>query len=124
VFGARFSPDGSRVLTWSNDNTAQVWDSRTGERIGKPLQHRGWVTNARFDPGGQLVVTGSFDCTAQVWDAATGDPIGPALQHRGWVDSVEFSPDGKQVLTAADSQDRVNPEICRPDANAAPGDAA
>ena len=112
VFGARFSPDGGRVLTWSNDNTAQVWDARTGKRIGKALQHRGWVTNARFDATGQLVVTGSFDCTARVWDAATGEPIGPALQHRGWVDSVEFSPDGNQILTAADSQDRANPEIC------------
>jgi hypothetical protein len=35
---AAFSPDGSRIVTGSNDNTAKVWDARTGEELkGEPI---------------------------------------------------------------------------------------
>ena len=35
-----FSPDGTRVVTASEDRTARVWDARTGQPVGAPLQHR------------------------------------------------------------------------------------
>ena len=43
VYSAAFSPDGTRVVTASDDNTARVWDAATGAPIGKPLQHEGAV---------------------------------------------------------------------------------
>ena len=82
VTSATFSPDGTRVVTASNDKTTRVWDAATGAPIGKPMQHEGWVYSAAFSPDGGRVVTASGDNTARVWDAATGAPIGRTLAAR------------------------------------------
>jgi hypothetical protein len=68
VHSAQFSPDGQRVVTASEDNTARVWDAATGNAIGQPMKHEGVVYSARFSPDGQRVVTASEDNTARVWD--------------------------------------------------------
>jgi WD40 repeat protein len=39
VTAASFSPDGTRVVTASWDNTARVWDATTGKPVTAPLEH-------------------------------------------------------------------------------------
>jgi tRNA A-37 threonylcarbamoyl transferase component Bud32 len=103
-----FSPDGKyvltgsgrNVLTGSQDNTARVWETASGQPVGKALQHRGPVNSLAFSSNGKYVLTGSRDM-AQVWETASGQPVGKALQHRGVVSSVAFSPDDKSVLTGS-----------------------
>jgi hypothetical protein len=96
-----FSPDGTRVITASNDKTARVWNAQTGQPTVAPLEHQDVVSSAGFSPDGTRVVTASFDDTAQVWDARTGQPVGSKLQHRLTVLSAAFSPDGTRVVTAS-----------------------
>ncbi len=72
VRDASFSPDGTKVVTASADDTAQVWDAKTGQKIGQPMRHADWVHTAEFSPDGTKVVTASWDGTARVWDATTG----------------------------------------------------
>jgi hypothetical protein len=103
-----FSPDGRRVLTSSEDNTARVWDLRSGQPAGPPLYHSGSVIQAAFSKDGGRIVTASRDQTARVWDAATGQPACPPLQHRAKVNHAAFSLDGRHVVTAsADKTARV-----------------
>src|SRR5438067_619984 len=80
VSAATFDRTGERVVTASWDNTARIWDVRTGLPIGKALHHDGWVNAATFDATGERVVTASSDKTARIWDSRTGEPIGKALQ--------------------------------------------
>jgi WD40 repeat protein len=68
VRSAAFSPDGSRVVTASADNTARIWDAATGEPLTSPLAHQDAVTSAAFSPDGTRVVTASADNTARIWD--------------------------------------------------------
>jgi roadblock/LC7 domain-containing protein len=101
VRSARFSPDGQQVVTASYDNTARLWDARTGKPLGPPLKHESMVFSAQFSPDGQQVVTASADTTARLWDARTGKPLGESLKHEGEVTSAQFSPDGQRVVTAS-----------------------
>jgi dipeptidyl aminopeptidase/acylaminoacyl peptidase len=68
VKSAAFSPDGTRVVTASEDRTARVWDAVAGKPLTSPLKHQAEVVSAAFSPDGTRVVTASFDKTAQVWD--------------------------------------------------------
>ena len=42
-----YSPDGKRILSWSDDKTLRLWDAATGAAIGAPLRHEGAVNWAR-----------------------------------------------------------------------------
>jgi dipeptidyl aminopeptidase/acylaminoacyl peptidase len=106
----QFSPDGARLATSCADTTAlprdsQIWDVRTGHKIGPPLNHSDGVWAASFSPDGQRVVTASEDKTAQIWDSATGRRLTPPLKHQFEVFAANFSPDGRWIVTA--SRDRT-----------------
>lgn len=55
---AAFSPDGSRVVTASQDETARIWDAATGRQIAV-LRNGGLVKSAAFTPDGSRVLTTS-----------------------------------------------------------------
>ena len=99
VLGAVFSQDERRVLTWSADSTARVWDSRTGKPVTVPLQHKRYVGGAVFNKDETRVLTWSADGTARVWDSQTGKPVTVPLQHKGDVLGAVFSQDETRVLT-------------------------
>jgi WD40 repeat protein len=66
---AAFSPDGRRVITRSDDESARLWDVRTGEPISESLDgHDGPVLSAAFSPDGRHIVTGSSHRTARIWN--------------------------------------------------------
>jgi len=89
------SPDGQRVVTFSN-GTVRVWDVATGEEIDhiKPSDE---FLGISLD--GQRVVTRSDDGTIRVWDVTTGkevDQIKPSGEFLG------ISPDCQRVVTRSD----------------------
>ena len=105
VSSAAFSPDGTRVVTASRDNTARIWNVSTGTLVTSPLSHHDMVSAAAFSPDGTRVATASLDKTARIWDASTGKPLTPPLEHQDLVEAVAFSPSGAHVVSA--SRDRT-----------------
>jgi tetratricopeptide (TPR) repeat protein len=77
-----------------------LWDATTGQPIGTPLKHPGWVYSVAFSPDGKTLLTGCRDKLARLWDLDTDQPIGPPLKHSGYVWSLAFSPDGRFLLTS------------------------
>ena len=70
VRSASFSPDGTRIVTASWDNTARVWDAASGRAIATLSGHEHAVKGASFSPDGTRIVTVFDDRTARVWDVA------------------------------------------------------
>jgi hypothetical protein len=54
--------------------TAQLWDAATGESLGPPLRHRGFVEQFAFSPDGRRLATACRDGTAWVWNLPGPDP--------------------------------------------------
>jgi len=102
VTAVAFSPDGTRILTGSDDNTARLWDATSGKVVAILSGHTNWVSAVAFSPAGTHVLTGSGDDTARLWDAATGKAVATLSGHTGSVEAVAFSPDGTRVLTGSD----------------------
>ncbi|HUK08431.1 MAG TPA: WD40 repeat domain-containing protein [Stellaceae bacterium] len=101
VLSAAFSPDGTRIVTASEDNTARLWDAASGKEIAALRGHENIVRSAVFSPDGTRIVTASDDKTARLWDAASGKEIAVLRGHEGGVESAAFSPDGTRVVTAS-----------------------
>ena len=75
VSSATFSPDGSRIVTASEDKTARIWDAATAKEIAVLRGHEGAVYSATFSSDGSRIVTTSWPGTARIWDAATAKEI-------------------------------------------------
>jgi WD40 repeat protein len=103
VSSASFSPDGSKVVSGSQDGIVKVWDGTTGQLLwtGK---HSNKVYNCvysvSFSPDGSKVVSGSYE-EVKVWETATGKLLWTGNNY-GNVYSVSFSPDGSKVVSGSD----------------------
>ena len=102
VLGARFSPDGTKVVSYSADTTARVWDVESGTQLAYLSGHQETVLWAEFSPDGKWIVTSSGDNTARVWDAASGVGITVMKEHTGKVYQARFSPDNLRVVSASE----------------------
>ena len=67
VFGSRFSGDSRRLVTYSIDQTAHVWDVATGGELTILVGHTDNVYGADFNQRGDVVGTVSADGTARIW---------------------------------------------------------
>jgi WD40 repeat protein len=83
-----FSPDGSRVLSGSQDKTysdddasvlsvsavkaVELWDAATGKLVRKFVGDWDAVFSVAFSPDGGRVLWGGWDKTLKLWDVATG----------------------------------------------------
>ena len=100
VTSARFSPDGSRIITASEDGTARIWWSESQEpRI--LAKHNRPVESIAFSPDGRLVASAGRDHLVHVWDVIKQAEIATLRGHSDWVHSVAFSPDGRTLATAS-----------------------
>jgi WD40 repeat protein len=92
MWSAAFSPDGTRIVTASQDNagginTARIWDAATAKEIMVFHWHADPVSSAAFSPDGKRIVTASHDNTARIWDVhlatmSTKDLVAEACTRR------------------------------------------
>jgi WD40 repeat protein len=101
IHSIAFSPDGSKIVSGSDDETIQVWDASTTIEMLPPLRgHDNFISSVAFSPDGSTIVSGSSDGTIRVWDANTGVEMLPPLQgHDSRIYSVAFSPDGSKIVS-------------------------
>ncbi len=69
-----FSPDGSWLVTVSDDHQIRIWDALSGDEL-LAMSQDGIVTDVVVSPNGQWLATTGDDRTTRVWDARTGAEI-------------------------------------------------
>jgi WD40 repeat protein len=99
-----FSPNGRYLVTCCSEGSlakryAQLWDGRTGKKIGGAFWHNDGVIWASFSPQSDRIVTASEDRSAMIWDTTTGRKLTRPLVHNDHVLQASFSPDGRWVAT-------------------------
>src|SRR5258705_2963513 len=110
VSTAAFSPDGSRLLTVTENGKACVWSIAAGKILYTlSMKNSDAIDRASFSPDGTRIVTFAA-WSGELWDAATGRRVG-ALPASASSDaesgaSSTFSPDSTYaLLSCSDSPD-------------------
>ncbi|KAG9310836.1 hypothetical protein JVU11DRAFT_8689 [Chiua virens] len=107
VLCVAYAPDGSHIVSGSQDYTIRIWDPITGQCVGGPFQlHTAPVVSVAYSPDSKYFVSGSRDGTIKTWDTTTGQCLGhPFLGHTQAISTVAYSPDGSCI--ASGSGDRT-----------------
>lgn len=101
VAAIAYSPDGRYLATGSQDQTASVWELRTGREVRRFEGHTMAITGIAFTPDGKTLITAGADRTARCWDITTGRQIRLLSGHENMLTSVAVSPDGTHIATGS-----------------------
>lgn len=97
-----YSPDGSLAVTVSGKAIGQLWDTRTGKKIGKPIQHPSFESfQGKSDP--EEIPDLAVEPAAPVpipeaWQPIPKKSKNTSLSRPATVRSVIFSPTGERFL--------------------------
>jgi WD40 repeat protein/serine/threonine protein kinase len=90
------SRDGALLAT-VDGASLDLWNIRTGRRVGSISLPRADVTEMAIDPPGARVAVGYASGNPEVYDVASG----AFLFKMRWGQGMQFSPDGSRILMAA-----------------------
>ncbi len=95
------TPDGSRVVSGSADNTLKVWDLDSGQLLHTLNEHSARVWAVTITPDGEKIISSSSDNTLKIWDLASGQLLHTLIGHSHWVKVVTVTPDGERVVSGS-----------------------
>ncbi len=120
-----FTPDGSQLVSASEDKTIRVWDVATGKTLRTirgeaALGEPGKIFAMALSPDGKLLAAGGWmekaaanPCCGviRVYDFISGKLVALLKGHTSVVDSLAFSPDGRYLISGSDDNTAIVWEI-------------
>lgn len=98
---ARFSPDGARIVTATDDGAVRVWRADNSTLLREPIQLGSPVLWADFDSTGDRIVAGARDGSGWLIEVEGSAEPRRLLLSQKPVFHVEFSSTGTRALTAS-----------------------
>jgi len=98
---AKWNEDGSALLSYSNDQTARIWqwDRQTEQFVGRPpLLHGAAVVWADWFDNDRRVVTVSADGLGRAWDVQNGQLLHELAGHTDAIKGAYWTNDAKEQL--------------------------
>jgi len=92
-----FAPDGSWVVTTSEDGPCFLWNPKNGTLVHSFEGHHGRVLHADISHKLDRVVTSGVDRTIRIWDANTGDALQIFRGEAFPLSSAAISADGQRI---------------------------
>src|SRR5262249_15606607 len=99
VLAVRFSPDGERVATASEDKTAKGWEAKTGKLLATLTGHTLTVASVEVNSDGQRLATGRYVGEIKVWDIEGGKVLADLTGMSTSNNPTHFSADDKFVVS-------------------------
>lgn len=96
-----FSPDGTQLLSASDDSTIILWDVVGGAFVRRYEGHTDTVWALSFNSDGSQFLSGSSDTSIILWNTATGEIVRRLDGHNTSVRALAFSPDGIHALSGS-----------------------
>jgi WD40 repeat protein len=104
ILNARYSRDGTKVISGSMDGTSNIFDASSGRLLLRLDERKPDIFDADLAPSNRYAATVSSDGSMLLWDAQTGAALAQ-VKERGGVNTLQFAPDGQQMLTASEFGD-------------------
>ncbi|KAA3655513.1 MAG: hypothetical protein DWQ04_33400 [Chloroflexi bacterium] len=101
VMSAKFSPDGSRLATFTTapDALLKVWDANSGKELWAiPVPGMAW--GYCFSSDGQQLAAGGTTGWLRMWDINSGKEIVTLAGHERTIIGVDLSDDESRLVTA------------------------
>ena len=98
VTAAAWSPDGSRVVTFSEDRLGRIWDTATGDLLLTFTAPSGVDPDVGWSRSGDRIIAGGMSGAAIAWDATTENEL--LTIDVGVPFGASWSPDGLRIAIA------------------------
>ena len=106
VRSVRFSPNGLRLASCSDDGSIRIWNRTTGLEVGRHVaQHGSPIQSVAYSPDGSQLVSGGQDGIVRLWRGDSLELVREFPGEGSAVLSVGFDPTGRRV--AAGSMDHA-----------------
>jgi len=92
-----FFPDGTSLVSGSEDRTIKLWDVQTGGVIKTFHGHTNYVNSVSISLDCTIIASGSQDKTVRLWDIQA-EECHHIIEQQDWVTHVGFSPTDPQHL--------------------------
>ncbi len=96
IKSVRFSRDGRKLASSSNDKSIRLWDVGKRKEIATLKGHTDFITCITFSPDGTLLASTGYDKTLRLWNAMSGNEISQ-IDRREKSYSLAFSNDGTML---------------------------
>ncbi len=99
ITSVQFSPDGTQIVTTSEDKSARLWDAKSTKSAGELAGAAGIVNAAHFSNDGKTVFSAGADAVVRAWavDADTKSVVIDGVG--GAVNCFLMTNDGQRVIT-------------------------
>ena len=67
ICSVAYSPDGTKIISGSADETIKIWDANTGECLKTLEGHLDIIWSVAFSLDGTKIISGSDDTTIKIW---------------------------------------------------------
>jgi len=95
-----YQPGNHIVAAGDDSGLIQLWDTDTGDEIGKPYsRHTNTILDLDFSPDGTQLASVSLDGSLIQWDVSSGRQSQTQVQTTTVMNCVTYSSDGKKVIT-------------------------